>query len=93
MNSNWLVCWNFGGKSGDPMRPSPDPPVGIDGDAGQTARDDQVGHRPRNRRAGGRGQTERLLDASGSPATTRKRNSLTIADEITLVSRRPARWS
>jgi len=26
MNSNWLVCWNFGRKSGEPMRPSPEPP-------------------------------------------------------------------
>src|SRR5215470_12996572 len=26
MNSNWLVCWNFGRKSGEPMRPSPGPP-------------------------------------------------------------------
>src|SRR4029079_3460154 len=26
MNSNWLVCWNFGRKSGDPMRPRPEPP-------------------------------------------------------------------
>src|SRR6476661_10922389 len=26
MNSNWLVCWNLGRKSGEPMRPRPDPP-------------------------------------------------------------------
>ena len=26
MNSNWLVCWNFGRKSGEPMRPRPEPP-------------------------------------------------------------------
>ena len=25
-NSHWLVCWNFGRKSGEPMRPSPPPP-------------------------------------------------------------------
>src|SRR6478736_5354064 len=24
--STWFVCWNFGRKSGEPMRPSPDPP-------------------------------------------------------------------
>src|SRR2546425_1219189 len=26
MNSNWFVCWNLGRKSGDPIRPRPDPP-------------------------------------------------------------------
>src|SRR5262249_40830494 len=26
MNSNWLVCWNLGRKSGEPIRPRPDPP-------------------------------------------------------------------
>src|SRR5215472_17352206 len=26
MNSNWFVCWNFGRKSGDPMRPRPESP-------------------------------------------------------------------
>src|SRR5712691_3959582 len=25
-NSNWFVCWNFGRKSGDPIRPRPEPP-------------------------------------------------------------------
>src|SRR5437773_2289313 len=26
MNSNWFVCWNLGRKSGEPIRPRPDPP-------------------------------------------------------------------
>ena len=26
MNSNWSVRWNLGRKSGEPMRPRPEPP-------------------------------------------------------------------
>jgi hypothetical protein len=32
MNSNCSVCWNFGRKSGEPMRP-----IAVDGDARETA--------------------------------------------------------
>ena len=79
MNSNWFVCWNFGRKSGEPMRPRPEPPkkpsMVMPGEA---ARDDRVvdrrpGWSPRAAAAGRRAAAPRPTSAFDHE----KRNSFT----------------
>ena len=71
MNSNWFVCWNFGRKSGEPdAAEARAAEVAVDGDAGEAAGDDRIGHRSRNRR-------RRPAAAGRTPAAPRPTSTAT----------------
>ena len=82
MNSNWLVCWNFGRKSGEPMRPRPEPPkYAVDRDAREVRRR-PIGSviEPGIVAAAGGARPNAWCTASDVDCDQEMRNSLTIAE-------------